>query len=141
MEVVLDMMHEAKDDTRAEWAQTALALSGRGSVRLSCFSKRFAGHSNTKSTTSQVIKSLDHWPDLGSDLDLYTNADPEDVSKLMVTSFDAQIAPRSWGDRLAGKWNFLIPGLPEAVEIHMGRLGQTGEQVTIASHLAERRGG
>ena len=56
----------------------------------------------------------------------------------MVRRFDAQIAPRSWGDRLAGKWNFLIPGLPEAVEIHMGRLGQTGEQVAIAAHLIDR---
>ena len=83
-----------------------------------------------------VIKSLDHWPDLGSDLDLYTNANPEEISKLMRTRFDAQIAARSWGDRLACKWNFFIPGLPEAVEIHMGRLGQTGEQVAIASRLA-----
>ena len=56
----------------------------------------------------------------------------------MQTRFQAQIAPRSWGDRLAHKWNFLIPGLPEAVEIHMGRLGQTGEQVSIASWLAYR---
>jgi hypothetical protein len=85
-----------------------------------------------------VIKSLDHWPDLGSDLDLYTNASAEDVSRLMKRRFNAQIAPRSWGDRLAGKWNFSIPGLPEAVEIHMGRLGQTGEQVVVASRLAKR---
>ena len=26
-----------------------------------------------------VIKSLDHWPDLGSDLDLYTSGDPQTV--------------------------------------------------------------
>jgi hypothetical protein len=56
----------------------------------------------------------------------------------MELRFNAKIASRSWGDRLAGKWNFLIPGLPEAVEIHMGRLGQTGEQITIAAHLMER---
>lgn len=85
-----------------------------------------------------VIKSLDHWPDLGSDLDLFTSASPLDVCTLMKRRFGAQIAPRSWGDRLASKWNFLIPGLPEAVEIHMRRLGQTGEQVAIASSLLER---
>jgi hypothetical protein len=85
-----------------------------------------------------VIKSLDHWPDLGSDLDLYTNANSEDVIQFMVRRFNATLATRSWGDRLAGKWNFLIPGLSEAVEIHVGRLGQTGEQVTIASSLIER---
>ena len=56
----------------------------------------------------------------------------------MTEHLHAKIAPRSWGDRLAGKWNFLIPGLPEAIEIHMGRLGQTGEQAAIASSLVER---
>jgi hypothetical protein len=85
-----------------------------------------------------VIKSLDHWPDLGSDLDLYTNADPNKVIHLMQKKFQAEVAARSWGDRLAGKWNFDIPGLPEAVEIHMQRLGQTGEQVTIAAKLIGR---
>jgi hypothetical protein len=85
-----------------------------------------------------VIKSLDHWPDLGSDLDLYTDANFNEVSQLMKRRFSARIAPRSWGDRLASKWNFVIPGLPELVEIHMGRLGQTGEQVTMASRLAKR---
>ena len=85
-----------------------------------------------------VIKSLDHWPDLGSDLDLYSDADAGEIRKLMKSRFKASIAPRSWGDRLAGKWNFIVPGLPEAVEIHMGRLGQTGEQLEIASNLLRR---
>ena len=85
-----------------------------------------------------VIKSLDHWPDLGSDLDFYTDASAEDVCRLMKRHFDAQIEPRSWGDRLACKWNFMLPGLPELVELHVGRLGQTGEQVEIASLVLKR---
>jgi hypothetical protein len=85
-----------------------------------------------------IIKSLDHWPDLGSDLDLFTNAPAEEVIKLMQRIFDAQIAPRSWGDRLACKWNFVVPRLRESVEVHVGRLGQTGEQVAIASILLDR---
>jgi len=85
-----------------------------------------------------VIKTLDHWPDFGSDIDLYTNADPATVCALMQKRFDATVASRSWGDRLAGKWNFEIPGLPEAVEIHMCRLGQTGEQLTLARNIPAR---
>ncbi len=85
-----------------------------------------------------VIKSLDHWPDLGSDLDLYTDSHPRDICNFMLGHLHAKLAPRSWGDRLACKWNFLIPGLPEAIEIHMGRLGQTGEQAAIAFSLVER---
>jgi hypothetical protein len=56
----------------------------------------------------------------------------------MRSRFDARIAPQSWGDRLARKLNFVVPGLPELVEIHIGRLGQTGEQVAIASSLLRR---
>jgi hypothetical protein len=85
-----------------------------------------------------VIKSLDHWPDLGSDLDLYTNADPKDVVSIMRKRFKAHVAERSWGDRLANKWNFIVPGLPELVEVHVGRLGQTGEQIEITQSLIAR---
>jgi hypothetical protein len=85
-----------------------------------------------------VIKTLDHWPDFGSDMDLFTTARPEDVFALMTDCFNARLAPRSWGDHLANKWNFSIPGLPELIEIHVGRLGQTGEQVAIASGLTAR---
>jgi hypothetical protein len=82
-----------------------------------------------------VMKSLDHWPDLGSDLDLFTDAAPADVVATMKTSFEAKLAERSWGDRLANKWNFVVPGLPELVEVHVGRLGQTGEQIAVSQSL------
>jgi hypothetical protein len=85
-----------------------------------------------------VIKSLDHWPDLGNDLDLYTNADPADVVAVMQRQFKAHPDARSWGDRLANKWNFVVPGLPELVEVHISRLGQTGEQVAITNSLVSR---
>ncbi len=85
-----------------------------------------------------VIKSLDHWPDLGSDLDLYTNAPASDVVALMRKRFQAHLAERSWGDRLANKWNFVVPGLPELVEVHVTRLGQTGEQIAIIESLLAR---
>lgn len=87
-----------------------------------------------------VIKSLDHWPDLGNDLDLYSNAAPADVIGVMSQQFQARPDERSWGDRLAGKWNFVVPGLPELVEVHISRLGQTGEQVEITNSLVKRSG-
>ncbi len=85
-----------------------------------------------------VIKSFDHWPDLGSDLDLYIDADPVDVVAIMRKTFRANVEQRSWGDRLAHKWNFSVPWLPELVEIHIGRLGQTGEQTAITESLVAR---
>ena len=86
-----------------------------------------------------VIKSLDHWPDLGSDLDLYTTADERVVEQAMRELFGAQRVARSWGDRLANKWNYSVPGLPELVEIHVQYLGQTGEHEELARRVIERR--
>jgi hypothetical protein len=85
-----------------------------------------------------VIKSLDHWPDLGSDIDLYTNGKGSEVIAIMQQGFSAKLAERSWGDRLANKWNFIVPGLPELVEVHVGRLGQMGEQVAVTDSLVAR---
>ena len=137
-DVFLQIMRRADDDSRAEWAAAALAAERARIENAMSFLQRICATFQAEGYDVTVIKSLDHWPDLGSDLDLYTNAGSDDVLQLMTTSFEAQLAPRSWGDRLARKWNFVIPGLPEAVEIHMGRLGQTGEQVGIATSLAKR---
>lgn len=85
-----------------------------------------------------VIKSLDHWPDLGSDLDLYTSGDEKTLMRIMQEQFDASLEPRSWGDRLANKWNFKLPGLPELVEVHVQYLGQTGEHRALARRVIQR---
>ena len=85
-----------------------------------------------------VMKSLDHWPDLGNDLDLFTPASERGIVAVMRSKFQAQVEPRSWGDRLANKWNFAVPGLPEAIEVHAQRLGQTGEHTALARRVMER---
>lgn len=138
MEVFHQIMLDAHDKERAEWAQTALTVESARIENATSFLHAICAAFEDEDHDVTVIKSLDHWPDLGSDLDLYTNTNPETVIQLMKRRFKAELAPRSWGDRLACKWNFLIPGLPESVEIHMGRLGQTGEQISIASSLVAR---
>jgi hypothetical protein len=85
-----------------------------------------------------VIKSLDHWPDIGSDLDLYTGGTQGQVVSVLRKNFSAEVLSRSWGDRLAHKWNFRLPGLPEAIEVHVGCLGQTGEHLNLARRVASR---
>jgi hypothetical protein len=137
-ETLLKVFTEANDDVRAGWAQTALTVERSRITTAVKFLHEICAAIEEEQYDITVIKSLDHLPDLGSDLDLYTNALPDNIIKLMQRRFSAELAARSWGDRLAGKWNFEIPGLPESVEIHMRRLGQTGEQISIASHLAER---
>ena len=86
-----------------------------------------------------VMKTLDHWPDLGNDLDLVSTGETEKVVTIMTERLKASIEPRSWGDRLANKWNFALPGLREAIEAHIGRLGQTGEHMALAQRFIDRR--
>ena len=86
-----------------------------------------------------VMKSLDHYPDLGSDLDLFTSASPQALLSAMQFRLGAKREARSWGDRLANKWNFKVPGLDESVEVHVQRLGQTGEHTALGRRVISRR--
>ncbi len=138
LEVWLYLLREEQSVPHREWGMQALEAEQRRIAHAVRFLHEICAAFAELGYRAAVIKSLDHWPDLGSDLDLYTDAKPQEICAFMKTRFKARIAPRSWGDRLASKWNFLVPGLPEAVEIHMGRLGQTGEQVAIAATLLER---
>ncbi len=117
-----------KDVMQVEERQIGRALAVLEKVVLAL---ELTGHSPV------VIKTLDHWPDLGSDLDLFIAASEADTVRAMQSELRAEPQPRSWGDRLAHKWNFRIPGLRQLVEIHVGCLGQTGEQVTLPLHLEE----
>ncbi len=120
---------EALEDlAEAEERQVAHALSVLDKVVRSL---ELTGHSPV------VIKTLDHWPDIGSDLDLFIAATESDTRRVMRSELKAEQQPQSWGDRLAHKLNFRIPGLPQLVEIHVGRLGQTGEQDALPVHLEE----
>jgi hypothetical protein len=133
-------LHGTMSSCRPEWTEwtekaitteRARILNALSFLSPICRELEAAGH-------VMIIKSLDHWPDLGSDLDLYTTAKGQDVVAIMCERFHARVAQRSWGDRLAGKWNFIVPGLPELLEVHAGRLGQTGEQVSITNSLVAR---
>jgi hypothetical protein len=117
-----------KDLAQAEERQTGRALAALDKV---VHALERTGHAPL------VIKTLDHWPDIGSDLDLFIAATEGDTVRAMQSELQAEPQPQSWGDRLAHKWNFRVPGLPQLVEIHVGFLGQTGEQDKLPAHLVE----
>ena len=138
MQDVREMGAEAADSENYEWATNAIDRERARIEHALGFLRRICDVLASQGCEVVVIKSLDHWPDLGSDLDLYSNAKPEEIIRVMSGQFSARAAPRSWGDRLANKWNFVVPGLPELVEIHIGRLGQTGELGNFAQSLINR---
>lgn len=138
LDAFLELHRNLQGAAPVQWAEHALAAE-RVRISKAVYSLHRICHTfHHQGYDATVIKTLDHWPDFGSDLDLFTTASPEDVRRLMEDRFVARIQPRSWGDHLANKWNFLIPGLPEPVEVHVSRLGQTGEQSLIAATLGAR---
>ena len=138
LRVVNSAAKRSGDSRIAEWSDSVLRIE-RERIRYAvdklwpiCKALGAAG------CTVAVIKSLDHWPDLGSDLDLYTTGDEQRVVGVMSREFNASTEERSWGDRLANKWNFSVPGLPELIEIHIRYLGQTGEHKALGRQVVDR---
>jgi hypothetical protein len=89
--------------------------------------------------TLVVMKSLDHWPDFGNDIDLYADGDPQRALQVLGERFHPQIDSRSYGDVLASKWRLLIPGVKKEIELHTERLGQMGEHRQIGERMVRRR--
>src|SRR5271169_3158787 len=107
----------------AEWTGTQIERERSRVARALASLHKICSELEAAGCATSVMKSLDHYPDLGSDLDLYTTADEGAVAEVMTKRFQAHIEARSWGDRLAHKWNFGVPGLPEPIEVHAQRLG------------------
>lgn len=132
------LLEAAGNDLGAEWVSNSVQVERERIGHALGFLVEICAALENGGCPVTVIKSLDHWPDLGNDLDLYTDAPAAAVIEVMQSCFKAKPDARSWGDRLANKWNFIVPCLPELVEVHLGRLGQTGEQTAITRSLDAR---
>jgi putative nucleotidyltransferase-like protein len=138
LQVVANAANTLGHSRLSQWCESILATEHARIERAIGFLERICRGLEAAGCKVSVIKSLDHWPDLGSDLDLYTSGDEHTVARVMTQEFKAEQEARSWGDRLANKWNFSVPGLPELVEIHVQYLGQTGEHKLMARRVVER---
>ena len=114
-------------------------LEERGRVKTAlAYLREIAGIFEKSGHPIVVMKTLDHWPDTGSDVDLLVTADHAEVCQIFEKDLGARKQPQSWGDRLAHKFNFRVPGLAELVEVHVDCLGQTGEQKALARGILDR---
>lgn len=87
------------------------------------------------------IKSLDHYPDAGNDVDILTFSNHKDlINDLLQKEFSAKINQKapSFSDRMSEKINYLIKDNP-ALEIHHDRLGQLGDMPEFAKYILEHK--
>ena len=92
----------------------------------------------SRSQRVMVIKTFDNPPDLGHDLDLYTDLGPRETDELILPNFEAKKTERTLSEVLADKRNYDVPG-KVVLEIHCGRLGQVGEDEILCRELIQRR--
>ena len=140
LKTVLDQATHDGNTALAQWASEVLDKEHQRISTALVYLQNICEELEIARCPATVMKSLDHYPDLGNDLDLYSTADEHAICEVMTGKFNANIEARSWGDRLAHKWNFAIPGLKESVEIHVKRLGQMGEHIALARRFVSRRG-
>ena len=139
MEPLRETAAQAGNADLVDWASEAIRNEHKRIDNALQFLKVICRELDAVGCDITVMKSLDHWPDLGNDLDLYTPGSPELVKQAFLGRLNATMNQRTWGDQLANKWNFSLPGLREQVEVHSKRLGQTGEHVALADRLHLRR--
>jgi hypothetical protein len=123
----------------AEWAASSLAGEQVRIANALEFLNAIGRELEAAGCPTTVMKSLDHWPDVGNDLDLYTEAAQDATRSVLRQKFQATGQGRTWGDRLAQKCGYRIPGLRATVEVHHGRLGQAGEHRVLAHRFLTRR--
>jgi len=139
LEVLNENLSRSKADHIAERVGFGLSQERKRAETAIAFLRAIVEQFEQRGHPILVMKTLDHWPDTGSDLDLLVTAPEQTVCRIFESEFSAQRQSQSWGDRLANKLNFRIPGLWELVEVHVGCLGQTGEQKALANRLLTRR--
>src|SRR5690348_6991449 len=139
LNTVLDQATLDGSTARALWASEELEKEHRRISTALVYLQNICEELESAHCPTTVMKSLDHYPDLGNDLDLYGTANERAICEVMTGKFNAHVEARSWGDRLAHKWNFAVPGLKESVEIHVQRLGQMGEHIALARRFVTRR--
>jgi len=133
------VLDQAIDPDVKNWARQGIEKEEKRISTALVYLQSICDELESAKCPATVMKSLDHYPDLGNDLDLYSTADEKSICDAMTGKFNAHIEARSWGDRLAHKWNFSVPGLKESVEVHVRRLGQMGEHTALAQRFVSRR--
>jgi len=84
-----------------------------------------------------VIKTGDHYPDLGHDIDIFVAEGGDQVEELLGHELGAKQQKRSVSELLSAKTNWRRDSV--TIEVHAGRLGQVGEHRQLADELFKLR--
>lgn len=80
-------------------------------------------------------KVLQHYPDMGPDLDLLLLTRSSEVDQAVLAGLPASTTSRDLGSRIAGRTAYLVDGCSTPLDISHGRLGVVGEHTSYPTQL------
>ena len=118
-----------------EWASGVVAKESQRIENALTLLHHICGELENGGCPTTVMKSLDHWPDLGNDLDLYTTADERQVMHVMLNRLGAHIEAAKLGRSSGEQVEFCrtraagVGGSPRPATGPDGRADGNGEAI------------
>ena len=76
----------------AAWAENSIADERKRIANMLEHMERVCNGLEAAECPTTVMKTLDHWPDIGNDIDLYSTAPDERIAEVMKREFNARSA-------------------------------------------------
>jgi len=117
----------------AAWQEKERARIEQGLATI----EKIAEHFDGDGLPFMVMKTGDHFPDQGHDIDLLLQDRGTTAERVMRDQLGASRLERSFSEVLSAKSNWRCG--PVTVEMHVGRLGQVGEHRQLAGEIFNQR--
>ena len=117
----------------AAWQEKERARIEQGLATI----EKIAEHFDRDDLPFMVMKTGDHFPDQGHDIDLLLKDGGGSAERIMRDELGASRLERSASEVLSAKSNWRCG--PATVEMHVGRLGQVGEHRQLAGEIFSHR--
>ena len=98
LKTVLDHATRDGNTVLAGWASEELEKEHKRISTALVYLQNICEELESANCPTTVMKSLDHWPDLGNDLDLYSTASEAKVVEVFTTKLRAEVENRRSGD-------------------------------------------
>lgn len=133
---VLEAIYETKEsNTISKWEEISLEEKMR-CEKSAALIKEITQSLDEENIKYAVIKTLDSYPDWGTDVDMFVDAPFKRTKEWVRRVYNGKIRPRKITEVMCGKMSVFIQGHP-VLELHCRMMGQVGEQAALARSLTK----
>lgn len=133
---VLDVIYETKEShTILKWKEIFREEKAR-CEKSAALIKEITHGLVRENIKYAVIKTLDSYPDCGTDVDMFVDASFKRTKEWVRRVYNGKVRPRKISEVMCGKMSVCIQRHP-ILELHCRRMGQVGEQAAFARSLTK----